>query len=155
MNSILAVAPRVAAPFCFPGWRAVQNPNQQLPQLQIVYTLLTMANWEHIHSIWLSFVCKSQICASWLFCPSSPQHLAVCARPSSKPLKPSIENTFQSNHEYLGTTGESRARGSLAVFVLVQNQTQISDSGRRVRAGKRHLMHLEWNIHTSGKFRVL
>lgn len=53
-----------------------------------------------------------------------------------------LKTPFNQTMSISGQRGESRAGGSLAAFVLVQNQTQVSDSERRrARAGRRHPTH--------------
>lgn len=55
---------------CTEDWEDKTSSSSSV-QLLTVYTLLMVATWEHIHSIWLTCVCQSMSRAAWLNSPSS------------------------------------------------------------------------------------
>lgn len=71
--------------FIFCAWEDKTSSVLSL-DLQPLYTLLMVATWEHIPSIWLTCVCQNQSRVAWLICPPSTSTWQ-CTQTVEQPLK--------------------------------------------------------------------
>jgi len=121
-----------------------------------VYTLLMEATWEHIH-FHLTNLCLSEpemCCLADLHHPP-PAFGSAHKLPSSLLKSPVLwTHPFSRRWASQDSAKQSRAEGSLAVLVLVQNQTQISNTETLSQAPSDALRSTEWNIDGSWRCKL-